>query len=167
MEDLAGSCGHIRPKHAWIALNIYDILYLISTQKIRTFDGSKAFPCIFGYNFWPKNSKNGHKARRTFSSSQTAFLGFDRMRESSRIRTFNRTPNWTTLPKRQGLRSKLQCLLLQFSCFSHHFYENTMPLAIRHAIYSAALNTEATATYTFLSSWKWKDDHTSLHITQP
>jgi hypothetical protein len=32
-------------------------------------------------------------------------------------------------------------------------HENTMYLATRHAIYSAALSTEATATFMFLPSW--------------
>jgi len=46
--------------------------------------------------------------------------------------------------------------ILQVSWFSicHPIYhENTMYLATRHAIYSAALSTEATATFMFLPSW--------------
>ena len=49
-------------------------------------------------------------------------------------------------------------------------HENTMYLATRHAIYSAALSTEATATFMFLPSWNKRmtpNPHTSLNRRFP
>ena len=40
-----------------------------------------------------------------------------------------------------------------FSSCHPIYHENTMYLATRHAIYSAALSTEATSTFMFLPSW--------------
>jgi len=89
MEDYAGSWGHTRPKHAWT---------VFSTQKIKTFDGRlRPFPAFLTTILDPTIRKKGHKVRRTCNSSRTAFLGFVKMRESLRTRTFDRTPNWTTL----------------------------------------------------------------------
>ena len=67
------------------------------TKDQNVWRPSKAFSCISDYNFGPNNSKKGLKVRRTFNSSRTAFLGFVKVCESSQTRTFDRTPNWTTL----------------------------------------------------------------------
>ena len=62
MEDFAGSYGHNRPKHAWIVLNTCNIFYVISTQKIRTFDGHlRLLPAILTTNLDPIIRKGGMK----------------------------------------------------------------------------------------------------------
>jgi hypothetical protein len=48
MEDFAGFHGHTRPKHACIVLHVYNTLYLISAEKVRTFDDHlRLFPAFW------------------------------------------------------------------------------------------------------------------------
>jgi hypothetical protein len=96
-----GFCWFLRSYSSKTCLNCYKyIKYTIFnpyTKNLNVWRPSKAFSCIFVYNFGPQNSKKGLKVRWTFNSSRTACLGFVIVRESSRTRTFDRTPNWTTL----------------------------------------------------------------------
>jgi hypothetical protein len=63
---------------------------------------------------------------------------------------------WSEHPREKALGANRKRLLLQFNWFLYlpsHYHKNTMYLATRHAIYSAALSTEGTATLMFLLSW--------------
>ena len=55
--------------------------------------------------------------------------------------------------KGQSIWGKHQCLLLPILHLPSHLPSNTMLLATRHAIYSAAVSTEETATFMLLPSW--------------
>ena len=67
------------------------------TDNQNIWRSSKALPCIFDCIFHPKFLKKRLEVGRRFNSSQTAFLGFVKMRESLLTQTFDRTLNWTTL----------------------------------------------------------------------
>jgi hypothetical protein len=63
---------------------------------------------------------------------------------------------WSEHPRDKVLGANTNAFSSQFSEFSicHPIYhENTMLLATRHAIYSAAVSTEGTATFMLLPSW--------------
>ena len=63
---------------------------------------------------------------------------------------------WSEHPRDKAIRANCNALSSKFTGISicHPIYhENTMYLATRHAIYSAALSTEATSTLMFLPSW--------------
>ena len=63
---------------------------------------------------------------------------------------------WSEHPKDEVFGANTNAFSSRFSGFSicHPIYhENTMLLATRHAIYSAAVNTEETDTFMFLPSW--------------
>jgi hypothetical protein len=81
-------------------------LYYISELVQKNQDAwrtSKAYPCIITTKCVPVCTlkfEQGHKVRRTFTKSRMAFSGIVKMCESSRTRTSDRTPNWTTLHSR-------------------------------------------------------------------
>ena len=63
---------------------------------------------------------------------------------------------WSELPRYRAFGANCNAFFSKFTGFSicHPIYhKNTMYLDTRHAIYSAALSTETTATFMFLSSW--------------
>jgi hypothetical protein len=66
---------------------------------------------------------------------------------------------WSEHPRDKVFGANTNVFSSRFSGFSicHPIYhENTMLLARRHAIYSAAVSTEETATFMLLPSWKKK-----------
>ena len=63
---------------------------------------------------------------------------------------------WSEHPRDKVFGANTNAFSSQFSGFSIGtpiYHKNTMSLASRHAIYSAAVNTEETATYMLLPSW--------------
>jgi hypothetical protein len=80
------------------------------------------------YHFWPqvtpsaKISIKGHKDWQTFNSSQTSFLGFVKMRESLQTRTFDWTPNWTTLIQATSSGIHVHCI---FNTCGLHAYSHS------------------------------------------
>jgi hypothetical protein len=63
---------------------------------------------------------------------------------------------WSEYPRDKAFGANCNAFSSKFTGFSicHPIYhENTMYLATRHAIYSAALSTEAAATFMFLPSY--------------
>jgi hypothetical protein len=66
---------------------------------------------------------------------------------------------WSEHPRDKVFGANTNAFPSRFSGFSicHPIYhENTMLLATRHAIYSAAVSTEETATFMLLPSWNKK-----------
>ena len=64
---------------------------------------------------------------------------------------------WSEQPKDKAFGAKCNTFSSKFTGFSicHPIYHgNTLYLTTRNAIYSAALSTEATATFVFLPSWE-------------
>jgi hypothetical protein len=64
---------------------------------------------------------------------------------------------WSEYPRDKAFGANCSAFTSKFTGFSlcHPIcYENTMYLAARYSIYSAALSTEATATFVFLPSWE-------------
>ena len=63
---------------------------------------------------------------------------------------------WSEHPRDKAFGANCNAFSSKFTgfCICHPIYhENTMYLATRHTMYSAALSTEATATFMFLPSW--------------
>jgi hypothetical protein len=66
---------------------------------------------------------------------------------------------WSEHPRDKVFKANTIAFSTQFSGFSiYHpiYHENTVLLATRHAIYSAAVSTEETATFMLLPSWNKK-----------
>ena len=80
---------------------------------------------------------------------------------------------WSEHPRDKAIRANCNALSSKFTGISicHPIYqESTMYLATMHAIYSAALSTEATATLMFLPSWNKRittNPYASLHCRFP
>ena len=97
MEDFAGFHGHTSKTCLYCSTCMLYILINECRKYLSVWRPSKAIFCLLGCKFKPKSSKIGYKVWRIFNSQRTAFLGFVKMRESSRTQIFDRTPNWTTL----------------------------------------------------------------------
>jgi hypothetical protein len=77
---------------------------------------------------------------------------------------------WSEHPRDKVFGANTNAFSSRFPGFSichPNYHENTVLLATRHAIYSAAVSTYETATFMLLPSWNKRYDHRSLCITLP